>query len=193
MKKTLILASLAVVLYGVPLADAQAQEAKPAAQPAAQPAAKPAAQPDAMTDKEKAEYTKKVDAFVQVASYAEENKDPLVLLTAVKMLDNIPFGGIVKPGQDEKTGAKYDRDALLAEAKKFATGDTELLAVIQKVQDAPEPTATRWRDQGQGHRPPPPPGYGPRGYYERPYHERRYPCRWYRECRHGRCEWICGR
>jgi len=137
----------------------------------------------AMTDKEKAEYAKKVDLFIQLATYGETQKDPLVMLSAVKMLDALPFKGIIKPGQPEKRGACYEREALLNEAKQFAAGDKELLAVIAKVQTPPEKIAVR------GHH-----GGGHHGYYERHHYSRHYDCNWYRVCNQfGDCELVCGR
>jgi len=121
----------------------------------------------AMTDKEKAEYTKKVDLVNQLATYGETQKDPLVLIGAVKMLDELPFKGIVKPGEQGKAGTRYDRETLLKEAKQYAAGDKELLAVIAKVQTPPETTAVRGR-HGGGH------GGGHHRYYERRHHDRWY-------------------
>ena len=172
MKRTFLFTSLVAFLCALPLSSAGAEEKKPEAKPAAAPA---------MTDKEKAEFTKKVDFFVQVASYGETQKDPLALVTAVKLLDDLPFTSIARPGEGDKSGPPYDRDTLLSLAKTNAGGDAGLLAIIEKVQDAPEPTAVR----GGYHRPGRPP------YWERPYHERHYRCRWYRECHHGHCEWFC--
>jgi len=57
--------------------------------------------------------------------------------------------------------------ALLGQAKQYATGDEELLAVIAKVQEPPEKTAVR------GHH-----GYYG-GYYDRPYHHRHFDCTWF--------------
>ena len=111
----------------------------------------------------------------------------------MKLLDGLPFAGIAKPGEDGKTGARYDRTDLLKQAKEYATGDEELLTVIAKVQDPPEKTAVRGHFGPPG--PPPPPGFGgppgPWGYYDRPYHRRHYSCVWEPICRHGHCDWIC--
>jgi hypothetical protein len=136
----------------------------------------------APNEKEKVEFAKKVSLFYQVVSYGQTQKDPLVLLSAVKLLDDLPFAGIVKPGQDEKSGARFDRTSLLAEAKKFAEGDDELLAVIAKVETPPEKTAVRGYGPGGFHR-----GY----YYGWPEHHRHFRCVWFEICRHGRCEWVC--
>lgn len=146
---------------------------------AAEPA-KPAAAP-AMTVQEKAALARQVDLFTQIAAAGETEKDPLLLLSAVRLLEQIPpSAGIAKPGATDKS--KFTREALLNEAKEYAAGDAELLSVIAKLQDAPEPTAVRgWRHHGDG------PGY----YYDRRYHHRRFGCDWVRECgRHG-CDWVC--
>ena len=173
MRKALWSACLAVLVCGtsfVALAAEEKTDAKPEAVAV-------------MTAKEKADFAKRVDLFAQVASYGETQKDPLVLLTAVKMLEDLPFGGVGKAEAKDKT--TYDRQGLLTLAKQYATGDAELLSVIAKVQDAPEPTAVRGRhdrdwDSRPGH------------YYDRRYHERRFKCDWFRDCRHGHCEWVCG-
>ncbi|MBA4371431.1 MAG: hypothetical protein C0402_01070 [Thermodesulfovibrio sp.] len=139
--------------------------------------------PDA---KQKAELSKKADLFVQVAAYGEEQKDPMLMLSAVKMMDELPFKGIEKPG--DKTGALYSRDAMLKQAKEFAAGDTELLAVIAKVQDAPETTDVRYRG---GHRERHGHGrdyHGGHHYYERRHHDRYWGCTW-RFNRFG--DWVC--
>jgi hypothetical protein len=177
MKKTLLLACLAVLVCVTSFAAPAAEQPKAAAAADAAPA---------MTAQEKAAFAKQVDLFAQVASYGEKEKDPLVLLTAVKMLDDLPFGGIGKA--DAKDKGAYDRAGLLALAKQNATGDAELLAVIAKLEEAPEATAVRGRRDGDRDR-----DDRPGRYYERRRHERRFECNWYRECgRHG-CEWVCGR
>lgn len=173
MKRTLMFTGLAALLCAVPLANARAEEKKPEVKQEVGPT---------MDAKETANFSQKVDLFVQVASYGETQKDPLALVTAVRMLDELPFGGVAKAGEGDKSGPPYDRDALLNLAKEAAAGDAGLLAIIQKLQDAPEPTAVRG-----GWRHPP----GPDRYWERRYHERRYRCRWFRVCRHGNCEWVC--
>jgi len=149
----------------------------------------------ALTAKEQAEYAKKVDLFQNVVTYAEAQKDPLVMLSAVKMLDGMPFGGIAKPGTDEKKPALYDRLAMLDQAKQFAEGDTEVLAVIAKAQTAPEKTDVRWggRHGGYGghggwggHR------GGPGWYYGPPRHHRGWGCVWFTRCHPYRgCTRVC--
>jgi hypothetical protein len=169
MKKTLWFISLTVFMFASSFT-VMAEEKAPVTKKEAAPT---------MTAKEKAEFAKKVDLFIQLATYGETNKDPLVMLGAVKMLDALPFAGIVKPGEPEKGGARYERDALLNQAKLFAAEDQELLAVIAKVQTPPEQVAVRGGHGGRGgggHG-----GYGGRGgYYERPQHHRSYDCNWHR-------------
>lgn len=139
--------------------------------------------PDA---KQKAELSKKADLFVQVVTYGEEQKDPVIMVSAVKMLDELPFKGIEKPG--DKSGAVYNRDAILNQAKEFAAGDTEMLAVIAKVQDAPETADVRHH---RGHRDRFGHGrdyHGGHHYYERRHHDRYWDCTW-RFNRFG--DWVC--
>lgn len=174
MKRMLGFTCLAVVVGATPFAVWAADE-------------KAEAKPESavMTTQEKADYAKRVALFSDVASYGETQKDPLVLLTAVKMLDDLPFGGIAKAGAKDASGTKYDRAGLLSLAKTNAAGDAELLAVITKLEEAPEPTTVRGRHRDDD--------FGPGHYYNRRYHPRRYGCDWYEECHHGRCEWVCGR
>ena len=178
MKKTVWLISVTIFLCASLFSVAMAEEKKPVTKKEA---------PPAMTAKEKAEFSKKVDLFIQLATYGETNKDPLVTLSAVKMLDDLPFTGIVKPGEAEKGGARYERDALLNQAKQYAAEDQELLAVIAKIQNPPEKVAVRGHHGGgRGER-----DFGPGHYYGRPHHERNYGCNWIRICRHGDCNLIC--
>ena len=168
MKKTPWLTCLAVLACATAFAAQAAEQPKAAAKSNAGPA---------MTAQEKATFAKQVDLFTQVATAGETQKDPLLLLSAAKMLDELPFGGIERPEAkaEAKAGAKaepkvYEREALLNLAKEYATGDAELLAVIAKVQEAPEPTAVRGHVRERHGRP----GH----YYERSYHERRHGCDW---------------
>jgi hypothetical protein len=170
MKKTILIFCALAIMCAASFTAVMAQDAKPAMKSEA------AATP---TDKEKADFSKKVSLFYQIVSYGETQKDPLVLLSAIKFLDDLPFAGIAKPGQDEKSAARYDRATLIAEAKKFAAGDDDLLAVIAKVETPPERTAVR----GHG-------GYD-HGYYGRHRHGRHYGCVWFQVCRHGYCDWVC--
>lgn len=99
----------------------------------------------AMSDKEKAEILQKLDLFSKVVSYGEDQKNPLILISAVELLDDIPFDAIIvtKPNQDEKKDTRYNRLSLLNQAKGYAAGDTELLALIEKVLDRSETVAVR--------------------------------------------------
>jgi hypothetical protein len=120
-----------------------------------------------MDAKQEAEFAKKVELFTGVASYAETNKDAIAMVSAIKMLDQLPFDGIVKPGQPEKGGARFDRATMVNQAKEYAAGDAETLAVIAKVQDVPKKIDVR-------------------GYYY--YH---YVCYWYYVCGPRYCRWVC--
>jgi hypothetical protein len=167
-KKILWFAGLVVAACAIPLVVSAVEQAKPEAGPA-------------MTAKEQADLKQQVELFSDIVTAGEAQKDPLLLVTAVKILDQIPAG--VQKGEGKDAGV-YERDALLTEAKEYAAGDAELLAVIGKVEAAPEATAVRGhRHHGDG------PGY----YYDRHYHHHEYRCHWYRECYHGRCDWVCGR
>lgn len=144
-----------------------------------------------MTAKEKVEYAKKADLFIQLATFGETQKDPLLIISAIKVMDDLPFKGIVKPGQPEKGGAYYDREALINQAKQYAAQDSELLAVIAKVQTPPEKTEVRGHHGPHGYQ-------GPRGdrydygyYYDRPRHHRHFRCDWIQICRHGNCRMVC--
>ncbi|MHB8880794.1 MAG: hypothetical protein ACYC69_04680 [Thermodesulfovibrionales bacterium] len=137
--------------------------------------------------KHRSELQKKATLLLRVVAYGEAEKDPIIMLSAVKILDDLPFKGI----RDEKSkdGVQYDRESLLAKAKEFAADDAELLALIAKVKDAPEVAEVRGRHRGHrdrwGH------GrgyYGGHHYYERRHHERFYDCFW-RLNRHG--DWVC--
>ena len=150
-----------------------AQEKKPEAKKEA---------PVMPSDKDKAEVAKNVDLFYKVVSYGEAQKNPLILISAVKLLDDLSFSSILKPGQDEKGTAVYDRVSLLNQAKQYAANDAELLAVIEKVQNPPEQTAVR----GYGHH-----GHG--GYYGHHWghYGRHWGCNWYQHCGHHGCNWVC--
>lgn len=123
-----------------------------------------------MDAKQKAEFAKQVELFTQVATYAEKNKDAIVMISAVKMIDQLPFDGIVKPGQPEKGGARFDRATMVNQAKEYAAGDAETLALIAKVQDVPEKTAVR-------------------GWYHHRHHH--HGCYWIQVCGRHHCNWIC--
>lgn len=182
MKKSLCIVWVLALICAVSYTAVWAQEKKPEAQKDV------VVMPDA---KEQAAVAKKVDLFYQVVSYGEAEKNPLILIGAVKLLDDISFAGVVKPGQDEKTGARYDRVALLSQAKEYAAGDTELLAVIAKVQDPPEQTTVRHHGGYHGG------GYYGHGGYHRGgrwhggYQGRHWGCNWHQRCGPYGCNWVC--
>ena len=127
------------------------------------------------TKKEKEEAAKQVDLFYRVVSYGETQKNPLILISAVQLLDALSFTKIAKPGQDKKGTDYYDRVALLDQAKEYAAGDTDLIAVIDKIKNPPEQTDVR-------------------GIYIRfgPPHHHHWGCVWHRYCdRWGRCWSRC--
>lgn len=69
-----------------------------------------------------------------VAEYARRQKDPVAMMTAARMLGEIPFAGA-----DAAADAAFTPAGLFAEAKALAKGDTMLLAQIRVA----ESTATR--------------------------------------------------
>jgi hypothetical protein len=164
MKKTLWIMLLLVFACSVSFTTVWATEKKAEAK-------KEAADVD---PKMKAEMKKKADLFMKVVAYGEAEKDPIVMLSAVKMLDEMPFKGI--KDKKSKDGVQHDRDSLLKKAKEFAADDKEMLAMIQKIQDAPEKTEVRGHHDRYGH------GdryYGRHHYYERRHHRRHYDDFWF--------------
>jgi hypothetical protein len=136
--------------------------------------------------KEMVDFEKQVELFIQVVSFAESKKDSLMMIGAVRMMDSLPFDGIAKPGPDEK--AKYDRIALLNQAKEYAGDDKEVLAMIDKLKEVPEKTAVRHHGGHRGgHHGGHHGGYHGGGYW----HERRHHCTWFRVCGHYGCAWVC--
>lgn len=179
MKKTLWLVCLSFFVVAVPFTAVGAAETK-----------KEAAK--TLDAKEKADFSKKVDLFIQVATLGEDMKDPMILVSAVKLLDDLPFDGIAKPGKDAKNPARYDRADLLKQARQYAAGDSELLAVIAKVETPPEKTAVRGHHGGYHDRYYEHDRYYDRYDYYRPrHHHRHYGCTWFRICRYGNCEMVC--
>jgi hypothetical protein len=183
MKKVLMLFSVSLVMVAFSFTAVCAEEKKPVMEKEVV---------KTMDAKEKAEASKKVDLFVQTASAGENMKDPVILVAAVKMLDDLPFKAIAKPGTDEKKPAFFDRKAMLDQAKQFAAGDTELLAVIAKVETPPEKTAVRgfhggYHDRYYDHGRP----YDRYDYYRPRHHRRHYDCTWFQVCRHGYCQMVC--
>lgn len=141
-----------------------------------------------------ADFSREVAMLSQVVSFGEANKDALVMISAVRLLDSLPFEGVAKPGTDEKAKANYDRKEMLNQAKEYAAGDQEVLAVVAKLEDVPEKTDVRYGGHGGhhggyhggyhgGHHG----GYHGGGYW----HERRHHCMWFQRCGPWGCEWIC--
>jgi hypothetical protein len=183
MKKTLWLICLSVFMVAVSFAAVGAAEKAPEMKPEVV---------KTLDAKEQAEFSKKVDLFIQAASLGEDMKDPLILVSAVKMLDDLPFDGIAKPGTDEKNPARFERKALLDQAKKYAAGDSELLAVIAKVETPPLKTAVRGHHGGYHDRYYDRGGYRDRyDYYEPRHYRRHYGCTWFQFCGHHGCRMVC--
>src|SRR3546814_553926 len=61
-----------------------------------------------------------------VAEYARRQKDPVAMMTAARMLGEIPFAG-----GDAAADAAFTPAGLFAEAKALAKGDAMLLAQIR--------------------------------------------------------------
>ena len=167
MRKTTVIFCLLMFVCTLSLTAAWSEEKKP------EGAKEASVMP---TKKEKDEAAKQVDLFYRLVAYGEAQKSPLILVSAVKLLDDLSFAKIAKPGQDKKGTDYYDRVALLDQAKEYAAGDTDLLGVIAKLKDPPEQTDVR-------------------GIYIRfthPYHHHHWGCVWHRYCdRWGRCWSRC--
>lgn len=162
--------------------------------PDTKPAASATAAAASLDKKQHAEFAARADVVLQMVSYGEAEKDPIVLLSAVKLLDSLPFPSVSTTDEKGKEIKQFGRDSILKQAKEFAAGDTELLAVIAKVQDAPVKTEVRGRGDrdrfgrydGRHHD-----GryYGGHFYYERPILDRRYDRRFERYWHRGRWYW----
>jgi len=146
-----------------------------------------------LSTEEIATFSKEVEMFNQLVSFGEANKDALIVISAVRLMDSLPFEGIAKPGKEGKSGARYERVGLLNQAKEYASGDTEVLAVIAKLQEVPEKTDVRGRRGHYG---------GHHGQHNWGYHGGyqgwgyshliRYACVWIQVCeRHRGCHWVC--
>lgn len=134
--------------------------------------------------KQQEQLAKEVELFSGVAFYAETYKDAFAMISAIKMFDQLPVEGIAKPGVDGKSAEKYDRAAMVKQAKEYAAGDQEVLAVIAKIEEAPKATAVRGRHNY--HR-----GYhGNHGYHGR-YYGHRHHCVMIRICDPFGCVWRC--
>jgi hypothetical protein len=82
-------------------------------------------------EEKKVDFSKEVELLIQVVSSGEAKKDPLIIISAVRMLDALPYDSITVEG----SSARYEREALLNQAKEYASGDKEVLAMIAKVQE----------------------------------------------------------
>lgn len=134
---------------------------------------------DAKLDpKEMVNFSKEVALFSQLVSVGQANKDSLIIISAVRILDSLPFDGVAKPGADDKS---FDRKGLLNEAKEYAYGDQEVLAVIAKLMEVPETTDVRGHGGHHG-------GYHGGGYRHDHY---RHHCFWHYVCGPFGCEWVC--
>ena len=137
MKKVLSIIGVAIFLGTLFFGAAWAEDKEAAPAKAAAPSA---------DDKEKAEIDRQVGLFYQLVGTAETEQNPLLMIGAIRLFDDLPYSGIAKPGMDEKKpDSVYDRMSLLNEAKKYAAGDTEMLALLVKMEDAPETTVVRGR------------------------------------------------
>ena len=71
----------------------------------------------------------------QVADFARRERDPLAMLTAARMLQQIPFSDTVPVVTDSATTAQpaagFTANGLFDEASAMAKGDTQLLTQIQ--------------------------------------------------------------
>ncbi|OQX20504.1 MAG: hypothetical protein BWK76_01030 [Desulfobulbaceae bacterium A2] len=138
------------------------------------------------------DFSKEVAMLSQIVAFAEANKDALIMISAVRLLDSLPFEGVAKPGTDEKAAARYERKEMLNQAKEFAAGDAEVLAVVAKLEETPEAVGVRHHGGPHGgyhggyhggHHG----GYHGSGYW----HPRRHHCVWVQYCGPWGCEWIC--
>ncbi len=123
-------------------------------------------------DNENVEIERQVEIFYRVVAAAETQKDPLIMLGAIRMFDELQFTGIVKPGKtDTQPDSVYDRMYLLREAKKYANEDAEMIALLEKIERSPETTEVRGHPGRRGPGSPGGPGRyyahggGPRGVY----------------------------
>lgn len=111
------LIAAAMLVMGSPVA---AQEPTPA--PTAPPAATPAAPADPFAQ---------AIAARQVADFARRERDPLAMLTAARMLQQVPMS------EDKAQGeASFSPETLFAEAKALARDDQALLLQIRMAQSS---------------------------------------------------------
>ncbi len=85
-------------------------------------------------------------AISRVIAFGQEHQDPLALLTAVRMLNDLGAHVAMPGAQSEPTGEQaqqmFDQVALLEEAEGYAAGDAELVAMIDAEMDNIE--SSRW-------------------------------------------------
>jgi hypothetical protein len=84
--------------------------------------------------------------IARVIAYGQDNQDPLALVTAVRMLNDLG-ANVAQPSADaapvgEQQQPVYDPVALLEEAEGYAAGDQELIAMIDAEMDTIE--SSRW-------------------------------------------------
>jgi hypothetical protein len=82
----------------------------------------------------------------RVIAYGQENQDPVALLTAVRMLNDLG-AHVAQPSLSsapvgEQQQPTYDPVALLEEAQGYAAGDEQLIAMIDAEMDTIE--SSRW-------------------------------------------------
>lgn len=84
--------------------------------------------------------------IARVVAFGQQNQDPLALITAVRMLNDLG-ANVAIPGTDvgatgEQSQPVFDPVALLEEAESYAAGDAEVLAMIETEMDSVE--SSRW-------------------------------------------------
>lgn len=82
----------------------------------------------------------------RVIAYGQQNQDPVALLTAVRMLNDLG-AHVAQPSTDaaptgEQSQPVFDPVALLEEAEGYATGNDALLAMIDEELNSVE--SSRW-------------------------------------------------
>lgn len=173
---------------------AWAADSKPDANIATSASASATAPAAALDKKMQAEYAAKADVVLYMVNYGETEKNPIALLSAVRLLDELPFASLSTTDEKGKQVKQFDRDTILLHAKEFAAGDTEMLAVITKVQEAPVKSGVRGHDgrdrygryDGRYHDDR---YHGGHYYYERPMHDRYYERRFERHWDHRHRHW----
>lgn len=84
--------------------------------------------------------------IARVIDYGQQNQDPLALVTAVRMLNDLG-AHVAQPNPDAQSvegqqQPSYDPVALLEEAEGYAAGDPQLIAMIDAEMDSIE--TSRW-------------------------------------------------